>query len=94
MPKIIIVAYKLRQEAKPSKRRSESKNRQATYLKAMTTQVGKHINQIYENLSKVTIPISKPQTVYTTLFMATQANRYVGWPPLIPLNVKGRGLGQ
>jgi hypothetical protein len=72
-------------EAKPS-RRSESENGQTTYHKPMITQVGKCIHQIYEDLSKVTIPISKLQMVYTTLFMATQANRYVGWPPLIPLN--------
>jgi hypothetical protein len=52
----------------------------------MTTQVGKCIDQIYEDMNKVTRPISKLQTMYTTLFMATQANRYVGWPPLTPLN--------
>jgi len=86
MPKIIIVACKLRMEAKPSKRNSEFENGQATHHKPMTTQVGKCINQIYEDLNKVTIPISKLQTVYTTMFMATQANKYVGWPPSIPLN--------
>jgi len=73
-------------EAKPSKRNSEFENGQATHHKPMTTQVGKCIDQIYEDLNKVTIPISKPQTMYTTMFMATQANRYVGWPPSILLN--------
>ncbi len=45
----------------------------------MIIQVGKHIDQIYEDPNKVTVPISRP-------FMARQANKYVGWPPLIPLN--------
>jgi len=61
-------------------------NGQATYHKPMTTQVGKCIDQIYEDMNKITRSISKLQTMYTTLFMATQTNRYVGWPPPIPLN--------
>jgi len=49
MPKIAIVACKLRTEAEPSIKRNEFENGQATYHKPMTTEVGKHIDQIYED---------------------------------------------
>jgi hypothetical protein len=52
----------------------------------MNTQFERKANQIYENPSWVMIPISRLQMVYTALIMTTQANRFVGWPPLIPLN--------
>ncbi len=86
MPKITIIICKLGTEVEPSRRKNQFENGQATHHKAMTTQVGKCIDQIYEDMNKATRPISKPQMMYTTLFMATQANRYVGWPPPIPLN--------
>jgi hypothetical protein len=84
MLEIVIVAYKLGQKVEPS-RRSQSKNGQATYEIPMSIQVGRRIDQIYEDPRQVMVPISKPQTVYITLIVITQINKYVGWPPLIPL---------
>jgi len=52
----------------------------------MSTQFGKRKNQTYEVPSKVTIPISRPQMLYTSPMMMTQANRSMGWPPPILLN--------
>jgi hypothetical protein len=49
----------------------------------MSTQFGKRENQNYEVPSKVTIPISRRQFVYTSPMMMTQANRSMGWPPPI-----------
>jgi hypothetical protein len=85
-PKTTTIAYKLGQEVEPSRRGNQSKNDQATYQVLMNTQVGKQANQIYEDPSWVTIPISRPQTMYTTSIIMTQTNKSVGWPPLIILN--------
>jgi hypothetical protein len=53
----------------------------------MSTQFGKKVDQTYEDPSRVTIPISRPQIVYTSPIMTTQTNIFIlGWPPLIPLN--------
>jgi hypothetical protein len=52
----------------------------------MNIQVGRWANQIYEDPSWVTIPISRLERVYTTLIITTQANTSLGWPPPIPLN--------
>jgi hypothetical protein len=38
--------------------------------------------------NRVTMPISKPQTIYTTPIMTIQANIFIGWPPPIPINYK------
>ncbi len=59
MLEIAIVAYKLGQKAKPS-RRSQLKNGQATYQVPMNIQVGRTTYQIYEDPSWVMVPISKP----------------------------------
>jgi hypothetical protein len=59
MLEIVVVICKLGTKAKPSKR-SQSENGQTTYHILLTISVGKHVDQIYENLSRVTIPISKP----------------------------------
>jgi hypothetical protein len=32
------------------------------------------------------MPISRPQTIYTTPITTMQANIFVGWPPPIPIN--------
>jgi hypothetical protein len=86
MPNIIIITCKLGQKSKPSKRRNQSKSGQATYMVPMTTQFGKRENQNYEVPSRVTIPILRPQLVYTSPMMMTQANRSMGWPPPSLLN--------
>lgn len=83
MLEIDIVAYKLGQKVEPS-RRSQSKNGQATYQVQMSIQVGRRAHQIYEDRSRVMVPISKPQMVYITPIVITQENKYVGWLPLTP----------
>jgi hypothetical protein len=52
----------------------------------MSNQLGRKVDQIHGIPSKVIVPISKPQTIYTTPMMMTQANTFVGWPPPIPIN--------
>jgi hypothetical protein len=52
----------------------------------MSIQFGKRENQNYEVPSRVIIPISRLQLVYTSPMMMTQTNRSMGWPPLILLN--------
>jgi hypothetical protein len=53
----------------------------------VSTQFGRKIDQTYEDPSRLTKPISRPQTVYIAPIMTTQANIFIlGWPPLIPLN--------
>lgn len=59
MLKITIVAYKLGQEFEPLIR-NWLENGQATYKVPMSIQVGRWTNQIYQDPSRVTIPISKP----------------------------------
>jgi hypothetical protein len=39
--------------------------------------------------SRVIMPIPSPRMVYTTPIMITQANRFLGWSPPIPINLKG-----
>jgi ribosomal protein L6P/L9E len=85
----ITVAYKFRQEYKSSKRRKQTKNGQVAYQVLVSTQLGRKTNQTHEVPSKVTMPIPKPQTIYTTPIMTTQANIFVGWPPSIPINCEG-----
>lgn len=36
------------------------------------------------------MPISRPQTVYIVLIMTTQTNKFVEWPPPIPINYEGQ----
>lgn len=86
MPETTTIAYKLGQEVEPSRKGSQSKNDQATYQVPMNIQVGRQVNQIYEDPSRVTIPISRPQTMYTTPIIMTQTNISMGWPSLILLN--------
>jgi hypothetical protein len=52
----------------------------------MNTQFGRRANQTYEVPSKVIIPISRLQTIYTMLIMMTQTNRSIGGTPSIPSN--------
>jgi hypothetical protein len=53
----------------------------------VSIQFGRKVDQTYEDPSRVTIPISRPQTVYIMPIMTTPANKFIlGWPPLIPLN--------
>jgi hypothetical protein len=52
----------------------------------MSIWFGKRENQNYEVPSRVTIPISRPQLVYTSPIAMNQANRSMGWPPPIILN--------
>jgi hypothetical protein len=42
--------------------------------------------------SRVTIPISRPQVVYTRPIMMTQTNKSMGWPPLILINYEGQKI--
>jgi hypothetical protein len=58
----------------------------------MSIQVGGRLNQFFEDLSQVTIPISRPQMVYTSPIIMTQANKSIGWPLLIPLNYEHNKL--
>ncbi len=78
--------YKLGQKFELSRIKNQSKNGQATYHLPMNTQFGKIVNQTYEIPSRVIIPISLPQTIYTMLVMMTQINKFVGRPPSIPSN--------
>jgi hypothetical protein len=77
---------KLGQKFELSRINNQSENGQATYHIPMNTQFGRRVNQTYEVLSREIIPISRLQTIYTTLIMMTQANRFVGGPPSIPSN--------
>jgi hypothetical protein len=52
----------------------------------MNNQLGKRANQTHRIPSKVIVPISKPQMIYTMPIMMTQANTFVGWPAPIPIN--------
>jgi hypothetical protein len=52
-------------------------------------QLGQKVVQAHEVLNKVTMLISRPQTVYIMSIMTTQANKYVEWPPLILINYEG-----
>ncbi len=52
----------------------------------MSIKVGGQVKQFLKNPSQVTIPISRPQMVYTSQIIMTQANSSMGWPLLIPLN--------
>jgi hypothetical protein len=36
------------------------------------------------------MPISRPQMVYIVPIMTTKANKFVEWPPLIPINCEGQ----
>ncbi len=58
----------------------------------MNIQVGTQVYQIYEDPSRVIIPILRPQMMYTTPIITTQTNRFVGWTPLIPLNNEWKNL--
>jgi hypothetical protein len=52
----------------------------------MSTQFGRKVDQTYEDPSRVTIPISRLQIVYTAPIVTTQTNIFtLGWSPLIPL---------
>ncbi len=86
IPNTTIVVCKLGQKFELPKIKSQYENGQATYHILMNIQFGRKANQTYEVPSRVIIPISRPQTIYTTLIMMTQANRYVRRPPLIPSN--------
>jgi hypothetical protein len=77
MPKIAIVAYKFGPKAKPL-RRTKLENGQATYQILESIQVRRWANQIYEDPSWVTVPISKPQIMYIRLIITTQANIFMG----------------
>jgi hypothetical protein len=57
-----------------------------THHVLMNIQVGRWADQIYEDPSWVTIPVSRPKKMYTTPIIPTQANTSLGWPPPIPLN--------
>jgi hypothetical protein len=86
MLETIVVACKLGPKIEPSRKMSQFENGQVTYHIPVIPQVGRRVDQIYGDASQVTIPISRPQMMYTTLIMTMQTNIYVGWPPLIPLN--------
>jgi hypothetical protein len=49
----------------------------------MNTHLGRNVDQTPRVPNMATMPISRPQTVYTTSIMTTPTNKYVGWPPLI-----------
>jgi hypothetical protein len=68
-------------------------NGQTTYLAPMNTQFERKVDQIYEDPSWVIVPISRFQMVYTAPIMTIQANIFVGWPPLIPLNCERYKIG-
>jgi hypothetical protein len=95
MPNIVTITCKLGQESEPSKERIQSKSGQVTYMPMvpMSTQFGKRETQTYEVPSRVTISISRPQTIYTSPMMMTQANRSMGWPPPIVLNYERYRIG-
>jgi len=61
-------------------------NGQTTYQAPMNIQFERRADQIYEDPSWVIVPISRLQMVHTMPIMTTQANKFIGWPPLIPLN--------
>jgi hypothetical protein len=51
----------------------------------MNIQFGGCVNQTHRIPNMVTMHASRLQMVYTTLIMITQANKSMGWPPLIPM---------
>jgi len=52
-------------------------------------QFGGSAYQTHRIPSTATTSISKLQTIYITPIMTMQANRSMGWPPLVPMNYKG-----
>jgi hypothetical protein len=71
MLNIATIAYKLKQEFEPSKRRKQSKNGKGTYQVLASIQLGQRAYQIHGVSSRVTLPISTLQMIYTTLIMTT-----------------------
>jgi hypothetical protein len=59
----------------------------------MNTQLEGRKNQTHGVPSRVTIPISVPQVVYTRPIMMTQGNKSMGWPPLIIINYERQIIG-
>jgi hypothetical protein len=58
----------------------------------MNTQLEWREDQTHGVPSRVTIPISRPQMVYTTPIMMTQAKKSMGWPPPILIIYEGHRI--
>jgi hypothetical protein len=71
MPYITTIAYKLKQESQPLRRRKQSKNGQGTYQVLASIKLGQRAHQTHGVSIRVTMFISPPQMVYTTLIMTT-----------------------
>ncbi len=66
LPNIVIVVCELKQEHEPVKKKKQSKSGQGTYQISMNLQFGGCVNQIHKVPNRVIMPISRPQTIYTT----------------------------
>jgi hypothetical protein len=74
-------------------KKNQFENDQVTYQVLVNIHFGRRVDQTSKVPNKVTIPISRPQTIYKTPIMMTQANRSMGWPPPIPLNCERQRIG-
>jgi hypothetical protein len=70
MPKTTIIACEPLQERELVKRR-QFESGQGTYKTLVSIQFGGSEDQTHRIPNMATIPISKPQTIYTTLIMTT-----------------------
>jgi hypothetical protein len=71
MPYITTIAYKLKQEFEPLRRKKQSKSGRGTYQVLTSIQLRQRTDQTHGVSIRVTLFISTPQMVYTTLIMTT-----------------------